>query len=137
MSELVTALCRQIERYDTPRRPHHVASNLLQGAVRDLKRASVKAHADAAHVCSLETIEEVLEPHIDAAFTAWFLLKSAAHAGIVSGSDVALIYLTDFDDAGVGDVARTLGITYEAAKKRRQRARRRWATWWLDTNEVA
>lgn len=136
-SEVLAAVCGHILRYDTARHPSHVASNLLQRSTRDLNRAVAQARAHAGHVCSLEAAGEIAEPRTvtEVALDSRLLLGSVADTGTDSRSDVALLYTIDFIGVPLRDVARALGIGYEAAKKRRQRARRRLRTRWRGDQE--
>jgi DNA-directed RNA polymerase specialized sigma24 family protein len=131
LSELVGALCRHIVSYDTARRPRYVASNLLQDSTRDLQRSTTKVSAGAVSGWPLVGTDlAAADPGREENVTASLVLESAMRAGIISRSEAALVLLTVFADAGLGDAARALGITYEAAKKRRQRALPRLAKWW-------
>jgi DNA-directed RNA polymerase specialized sigma24 family protein len=133
LSELVAALCRRIVGYDTARRARYVASNLLQDSTRDLQRSTTKVAAGAVSVCPLVGTDlAAAEPGREEGITASLVLETAMGTGIISRSEAALILLTVFADVGLREAAQALGITYEAARKRRQRAFARLASWWSD-----
>jgi hypothetical protein len=130
LSELVAALCRRIKRYDTVRRPHYVASNLLQDAARDFRRNTTKVLAGAIRAAALIGADGTAAvPSVEDSLTASFVLEAAIGAGIIARSEATLVFLTIFAGIGLRDAARPLGITYEAAKKRRQRALARLGNW--------
>jgi hypothetical protein len=51
-------------------------------------------------------------------------------AGVLNHEDITLIDATRRGGLNLTDAARLLGLGYEAAKKRRQRAEAGWAAWW-------
>lgn len=57
-------------------------------------------------------------------------LRPAIGAGVLTDLEVALIDATRLRGIGLRDAAALLGLSYEAAKKRRRRAEVVWAQWW-------
>jgi DNA-directed RNA polymerase specialized sigma24 family protein len=49
---------------------------------------------------------------------------------VVTARDAQLILDTRIAGRSLREAAQRLGLRYETAKKRRQRAEARWATWW-------
>jgi hypothetical protein len=58
------------------------------------------------------------------------ILATAARAGAICWSDAWLLHATVITGRSVDHAASRLGVGYEMAKKRRQRAGHRWAAWW-------
>ena len=56
---------------------------------------------------------------------------TAVDAGVLAEHEARLILDTRVDGRTLPEVADELGLSYEAAKKRRRRAEARWAAWWL------
>ena len=70
-------------------------------------------------------------PHAAAVeLSAAAMLASAVDAGVVTGQDAQLILDTRIAGRSLREAAQRLGLRYETAKKRRQRAEARLATWW-------
>jgi DNA-directed RNA polymerase specialized sigma24 family protein len=132
LSELVTALCHRIKGYDTDRRPRYIASNLLQDAARDARRSTTNPLAGGIRADALIGAGGAAVPSVEESLTASFLLEFAMRAGAISHSEAVLIFLTIFAGAGLRDTAQALGISYEAAKKRRQRILPRLGDWCRD-----
>jgi hypothetical protein len=104
-----------------------VATNLLALPTRRLRRAA--AHQQAWHRCDRHEhhtpiADGVVEPPADA------LLAGAIDAGLLTAQDAQLILDTRIAGHSLRAAAQRLGLRYEAAKKRRQRAEARWASWW-------
>jgi DNA-directed RNA polymerase specialized sigma24 family protein len=58
-------------------------------------------------------------------------MAAAVDAGVLAEHEARLILDTRVDGRTVPEVADELGLSYEAARKRRRRAEARWAAWWL------
>jgi len=50
---------------------------------------------------------------------------------VLTRIDARLIFDTRVVGTPLGEAGRRMGLSYEAAKKRRQRAEARWVAWWL------
>jgi hypothetical protein len=77
-------------------------------------------------------------PTADAAVigpSAHTMLAGAVAAGVLSPADAQLIVDTRIAGHPLRAAVRRLGLPYEAAKKRRQRAEVRWATWWTTNTD--
>jgi hypothetical protein len=57
-------------------------------------------------------------------------VSGAVTAGVLGAFDAALIEATRLNGLSLADAARLLGVSYEAAKKRRRRAEVAWLAWW-------
>jgi hypothetical protein len=124
---MVDALHEAVRRYnvDEPRR--FVAGKLLALPTRRLRHA-VAAH-QAWSVNIRRTAEDVA--HADGPeLSAATLLGAAVDAGVVAEHDARLIHDTRITGRPLREVARHVGLGYEAAKKRRQRAEAAWVAWW-------
>jgi hypothetical protein len=55
---------------------------------------------------------------------------SAVTAGVLGTFDATLIEATRLNGLSLVDAAMLLGVSYEAAKKRRRRAEAAWVAWW-------
>jgi hypothetical protein len=127
LAVMVAGLYEGAARYDLEGHPRFVAEKLLVLPTRRLRRAVAvdrtwNAHPHdgdvAPHPAGLD-----LSPHA--------LLASAVDAGVLTGHDARLIFDTRIVGHTLPEVANELGLSYEAAKKRRRRAEARWAAWWL------
>lgn len=58
-------------------------------------------------------------------------MGAALDAGVLAEHEARLISDTRVDGRTLAEVAYELGLAYEAARKRRQRAEAGWAAWWL------
>jgi hypothetical protein len=128
-SVLVCALFEVVTHDDAAEQPRFVASALLALPTRRLRRAAIEqrrwtahAHHDSETAAAAPTLE----------LSAAAMLASAVDAGAVTDQDAQLILDTRVAGYSLHDVARRLGLRYEAAKKRRQRAETRWASWWTN-----
>jgi hypothetical protein len=127
LAVMVDALYEAVEAYDTAERSRFVASGLLELPTRRLRRAATDQRSWSLHA----------RHHTDAAssapgveLSADAILASTVDAGVVTDQDAQLILDTRIAGHSLRDAARRLGLGYESAKKRRQRAEARWATWW-------
>jgi hypothetical protein len=123
--ELLASLARRVTRYDVEHRPQHVAANLLWDARHDLSRC---ARRELAWHRRVELTTDFAAEQHDVGTPD--VLEAAASAGTLKSVDATLIRSTRLDGLPLHDVAHLLGISYEAAKKRRQRAEAAWFAWW-------
>jgi hypothetical protein len=121
----VGAVCTAISAGDQPQT--FVAHRLLDAAKRQLQRAvkTEVAWNDQTHeIPALADRTRVDEP------SAALILNTAVQAGVINPSDAALIHTTTIAGHSLAFAASQLGISYETAKKRRQRAGHCLAAWW-------
>lgn len=125
---LVGAVWERLRTYDLARRPQRVAANLVWDAIAALVRASRQQRRWDGTTRPLGRAENhrVDEPEL----SAEAIFAMAVDAGVLTPRDVVLIDATRRGGMPMSDAARVLGIGYEAAKKRRQRAEAGWAGWW-------
>jgi hypothetical protein len=130
--EAVVGLCAAIDAVDLS--VGFVASRLLDVVRRYLQRA-VKHEAvwrgQVREVPDRAGPERVDEP------SGALMLTTAARAGVISERDAWLMHATFVVGHSVGFAAGRLEVSYEAAKKRRQRAGERWGSWWSPDHVVA
>jgi hypothetical protein len=127
MAIMVDGLHEAVGRYDGDQPPRFVAEKLLALPTHRLRHA-VAAH-QAWSACARGTTEEMAlasAPELPART----LLGTAVESGVLAEHDARLIYETRITGRPLREVARQLGLGYEAAKKRRRRAERAWAAWW-------
>lgn len=110
------------------RQPHRVASNLVWDATAVLLAASRR---EELHVEHSTVLDENLadETYVDNQTTG-DVLQPAVEAGVITPIDATLIDATRLRGVDLHASAQLLGISYEAAKKRRRRAEAAWAQWW-------
>lgn len=133
-AELIVALCEKVRLYPLDRRPRRIAANLLWDATRQLLRAVRANQRWTAHVAELDTAHGADgEP----ALSLDGLWDLAVDAGVLSQLDVALINATRVGGMRLNAAAHLLGVNYEAAKKRRQRAEAAWTRWWAPERRAA
>lgn len=128
----VAELIGRARRYDTARRPDRIAANLLW----DTRHAV--ALAVRKELAWRERVELDLSDGVPATETLGFesdLLDEAVRSGALGSVDAVLISATRLDGLRLREVAALLGLSYEAAKKRRQRAEWSWGTWWVARNQ--
>lgn len=126
MGELVAALWERLGTYPIERRPERVAANLLWEATRRLLVAVRAEQRWRDATVAVENVE-VLEPAMDDVDP----VADAVAAGAVSDLDGTLIRATRLDGVELATAAQLLGLTYEAAKKRRRRAEAALAARWM------
>jgi DNA-directed RNA polymerase specialized sigma24 family protein len=113
-------------RYDVEAHPRFIAEKLLTLPTRRLRRAVAlhrRWNAHARHAVDGVSTGPELLPRV--------LLAEAVYAGVLAKHEARLILNTRVDGRTLPEVADELGLSYEAAKKRRRRAEARWAAWWL------
>jgi hypothetical protein len=119
---LAEALIRRL-RTCNPDRPHRfVAANLLREAARDLRRLVRLERLWRDHV----RLDE--QPVVERTSPAEVPIErdSLADRGQFTALDVALIRATRIGGLTLHEASALLGLSYEAAKKRRQRAEAVW-----------
>jgi hypothetical protein len=130
----VAGVCTAIGVGDLPRT--FVANRLLDAAKRHLQRAVKTEVAWNDHTHEVPELAD--HSHVDEPSAA-LILSTAARAGVINPSDAALIHTTAITGHSLAFAASQLGISYETAKKRRQRAGPRLAAWWtpehLESNQ--
>ena len=126
-AELVIALWEQLGTYDLDRRPSRVAANLVWDSTNRLVRAVRRERAWRNHI-DLDGCAE----HSSGWHTQGVpgVLADTDAGGVLAPIDAVLIEATRLNGISLADAAVLLGISYEAAKKRRQRAEATWVAWW-------
>jgi hypothetical protein len=123
------ALFEAVTRYPVADQPGFVASALLALPTRRLRRAVTEERSWTAHTRGdIETA--CAAPGLE--LSAGAMLAFAVDTGVVTAQDARLILDTRIVGLSLRDAARRLGLPYETAKKRRQRAEVRWASWWTN-----
>jgi DNA-directed RNA polymerase specialized sigma24 family protein len=122
---LFVSMLERIKTYPLARRPERIAANL----VLDTKHAALAELQRARGGYRELPIDEPLEPAGEASpFPAEDVeapLRRAVAARAISQADADLIAWVDVDGLSLREAAERLGISYNAAKIRRQRAKRR------------
>jgi hypothetical protein len=124
-SVAVEGLCAAIGAGDVPRT--FVANRLLDAAKRQLQQAVKNEAVWQGQVRQLPNRADhrrVDEP------SGALILGTTIRAGVISKADAALLHATAIAGHGLAYAARRLSVSYETAKKRRQRAGHRWVAWW-------
>jgi hypothetical protein len=109
-----------------------VATRLLSVPTRRLRRA-----VSCERAWDRTSRPECHGPTADAAGigpSAHTMLAGAVAAGVLSPVDAQLILDTRIAGYPLRGAAGRLGLAYETAKKRRQRAEVRWANWWTSNS---
>ena len=122
---LFLAMLERIRTYPLARRPRKIAANL----VLDVKHVTL---ADLQRTRSgyqeLPRDEPLEVPAGSSALAAADVeepMRRAVAAGAISAADAELLLQVDVDGVSLREAAERLGISYNAAKHRRQKARRR------------
>jgi hypothetical protein len=126
---MVGALYEAVDGYDSAHAPPFVASSLLDLPTRRLRSAASQQRAWSLHTRH-DTDPSSYGEGLELSATA--MLASAIDAGVVTGPDAQLILDTRIVGQSLREAAHRQGLPYEGAKKRRQRAEARWATWWTN-----
>jgi hypothetical protein len=121
-SGLVEALIRRLRTFNPDRWRPFVATNLLRDAAHGLRRIARTERTWRDHVQRHE--EPVAGTPTSVPTTDG---DSVALGAQVSTLDAALIQSTRLGGLSLANAAELLGLSYEAAKKRRQRAEAVWA----------
>jgi len=114
----VAGLWERIAHFDPP--ASHVAYRVLWLAGRRVHRAARDRREDVARSRPLTRDETVVE--VSQEVSIGVTLGEAVSAGIVTRRDAWLVWATHCAGLTVAEAAMLLGLGYEQAKKRRQRA---------------
>jgi hypothetical protein len=115
-------------RYDVDAHPRFVAEKLLTLPTRRLRRAvALHRRWNANARQAIDDVSHAADPEL----SPCGVLAAAVDAGVLAEHEARLIFDTRVAGRTLPEVADELGLTYEAAKKRRRRAEARWAAWWL------
>ena len=128
LADIAAGLYEAAIRYDIEAHPRFVAEKLLALPTRRLRRAVAlhrRWNAHARH--AVDGVPHAAGPEL----SPRVLLAEAVYAGVLAEHEAQLILDTRVDGRTLPEVADELGLSYEAAKKRRRRAEARWAAWWL------
>jgi hypothetical protein len=123
----VAGLCKSIARYSLDGQTSFVANRLLRLPRRHLQRAAKEQDAWRRHC---RDVPDRAGTPVQVELRPTTCLRLAVDAGVLTTADAWLIHATRVAGHTVRWAARRLGIGYEAAKKRRQRAEARWAARW-------
>jgi hypothetical protein len=128
LAVVVAGLYEAAVRYDVESHPRYVAEKLLALPTRRLRRAVAvdrRWNVRARHAA--DGVSHAADPEL----SPRGLMAAAVDAGVLAEHEARLILDTRVDGRTVPEVADELGLSYEAARKRRRRAEARWAAWWL------
>ena len=128
LAVVVAGLYEAAIRYDVELHPRYVAEKLLALPTRRLRRAVAvdrRWNVRARHAA--DGVSHAAGPEL----SLRGLMAAAVNAGVLAEHEARLILATRVDGRTVPEVADELGLSYEAARKRRRRAEARWAAWWL------
>jgi hypothetical protein len=128
VAELVADLWEQLGTYDVARRPQRIAARLLAHGAGRLARCTRRERAWRNHIALENRWDAVRAP--TSAEAEVDTITSAVRAGVLDIFDATLIEATRLSGVSLSDAAVLLGVTYEAAKKRRRRAEVTWLSWW-------
>jgi hypothetical protein len=126
---MATALYETLRGYDVEGRPRFIASRLLATPTRRLQRAVAVDRKWMSHGRHIPDTNRHTARQVH--LSGRLLLCLAVRAGVLSPRDAWLIGATRLADWSLRHAAQCLDVSYEAAKKRRLRAERRWAGWWV------
>jgi hypothetical protein len=127
MSVAAAAVWDRVARFDPP--TDSVAYRLRWLAGRAVHRAALRQRGEAGRRQPLA--EDT--PGTAAGLPVRVLLGEATDAGVVPGRGAWLVWVTYCEGLSLSEAAELLGVSYDAAKQRRQRAARRLRAW-LDTS---
>jgi hypothetical protein len=127
MAELVASLWIQLGRFDIDRRADRIASRLLSASAHRLASLARRERAWHEHTSRDHDIDTLCRPGPTLEATG---MASAVHASVLGTLDATLIEATRLNGLSLVDAAKLLGVSYEAAKKRRRRAEPAWVAWW-------
>ena len=125
LAELLASLWSSLEHFDLDRRCDRIAGRLLAGGAQRL--ASLARQERDWRDRTDRGQDPVRQP---APATEPAGVSGAVTAGVLDAFDAALIEATRLNGLSLADAARLLGVSYEAAKKRRRRAEVAWLAWW-------
>jgi DNA-directed RNA polymerase specialized sigma24 family protein len=123
---LFVEMLERIKRYPLERRPASVAANLVLDVKHAVLAAAQRARAAAGELPldePLEPDEQALRarPEVDVEAP----LRRAVAAKAITAADAELLLLVDVDEVALREAARRLGLSYNLARIRIQRARKR------------
>jgi DNA-directed RNA polymerase specialized sigma24 family protein len=127
LAVMVDALYEAVAGYDTAEHSRFVAGGLLALPTRRLRHAATNQRSWSLHARH-DTDAASAAPGVELSAAA--MLASAVNAAVVTDRDAQLILDTRIVGRSLREAAQRLGLRYETAKKRRQRAEARWASWW-------
>jgi hypothetical protein len=131
---IVTEFFEAVERLDVRRRQARIATKLINDTYSRTYRAYEPRwrRLDREHAVEPEHLEPFLAASSGIDFTAMelrelqaqrlVLFQEAFAAGVVGEDDLFLVIGTDVYGQSIADYARACGASYQALKKRRQRA---------------
>jgi hypothetical protein len=128
LAVMVVALYEAVTGYDTTTHPRFVAGRLLALPTRSLRRAAAQQRSwptGAAYEFDTFSAASIVD------LSPATMLTTAVDAGVITTDEAHLIVVTRIAGLPLRDAARRVGLAYETAKKRRQRAEARWIAWWL------
>jgi DNA-directed RNA polymerase specialized sigma24 family protein len=124
---LFVSVLERIQTFPLERRPRKIASNLLWDTVHVTYAELKKARGSLEEIPRDEPLEAAEPAEVPADIEA--VLQKAVRAGAVSAAEAELIAETEIEGVTLEEVAKRLGITYNAVKVRRQKAERRLLTY--------
>jgi hypothetical protein len=127
LAVMVDALYEAVAGYYAAEDSRFVAGGLLALPTRRLRRAATDQRSWSLHA---HHDTDTASPSPGVELSAAAMLASAVDAGVVTDRDARLILDTRIAGRSLREAAQRLGLRYETAKKRRQRAEARWASWW-------
>lgn len=124
---LFLAMLERIRTYPLARRPRKIAANL----VLDVKHVTLaelqRTRSGFQELPRDEPLEPVAQSSPFAVADVEEPMRRAVAAEAISAADAELLLQVDVDGVSLREAAARLGISYNAAKHRRQKARRRLA----------
>lgn len=127
LAEMTAALWEAIRSYPIGTRPEHVASRLLAVAEQRLRDRARSARHRNQRVVPLGVTD--IAGADGAELRPEALLANAVAAGVITRNNADLITEVDIRGLDLGVASRLHGLSYETAKKRRQRTLGRLAAW--------
>jgi hypothetical protein len=129
LAVMVDALYEAVAGYDAADDSRFVASGLLALPTRRLRRAATDQRSWSLHAATT-SIRLAQHPVWSCRRPPCWRPRSTP---VWSPTDARLILDTRISGRSLREAAQGLGLRYETAKKRRQRAEARWATWWTSS----
>jgi hypothetical protein len=127
LAELLASLWIQLEALDLDRRSDRIASRLLAVSAHRLASLARRERAWRDRTSPGDDVDRLCLPGRALEPTG---VAGAVRAGVLDSFDATLIEATRLNGLSLVDAAMLLGVTYEAAKKRRRRAEAAWMAWW-------
>jgi hypothetical protein len=127
LAVMVGSLYEAVVSYDTAQHHPYVAESLLALPTRRLRRAVAAHRTWTGHA---QQNAEVAPHERGPELSPGVLLACAVDARVLTEQEARLIFDTRIAGRTLAEVARRIGLRYEAAKKRRQRAEAAWVAWW-------